>query len=224
MILALWPLVWLSQQLTRLLSRREAAGGHGSATVHREELQALARLGHEQGQLDESESRILTNLFRFSALQAHDIMTPRTVLRTLEADMTLAEVVEGEQLPFTRVPVIRESLDDIEGYVLRTELLLDAARGEEHRRVADYIRPIMAVPATLPVASLFSRLLDRREQIALLVDEFGGTEGVATMEDVVETLIGIEIMDEVDTIEDLRSAARQRWRRRAAELGIVEKE
>lgn len=220
LILGLYPLVRLSEMITSRLGSGEG-GAHGDK-MSREEFAAMAKLGKEQGVLAESELEIVTNLFRFASLCAHDIMTPRTVLFTLPAQTTIDEaLVRPETTVFSRILIWEENEDHVVGFVRKDEVLLRAARDEGGTVLGDMVRPIPAVPASVSVASLFETLLGRREHIALLVDEWGGVEGVATMEDVVETLLGLEIVDESDAVQDMREMARVKWKARAARMGIV---
>lgn len=212
------PFVWLSKGITRLLSSKEDR----SASVSREEITALAELGKEEGIFEEEESRILKNLFRFSSLRVRDIMTPRTVVQALPEDKTIDDVVEeNSEFRFSRIPVYTENRDDITGYVLKDEILLKAAQEEDQLTLRELKREILAIPDALPLPELFERLLDRLEHIALVVDEYGGTAGIVSMEDVVETLLGLEIVDEVDSAKDMQVLARQQWLRRARRLGLV---
>lgn len=225
------PLVLLSELITKAMK----GSGHGHGTVSKEEVAALARLGEEQGVFDASESRILRNLFRMGAVRTRDIMTPRTVMFAIPADKTVDDVVPKSALGgprtddtirtatmvFSRIPVYREHQDDVAGYVLKDELFLAAARGMGDVPVGDLVREMLVVPDTLPVYELFERLLNEREHIALVVDEYGGVDGVVSMEDVLETLLGLEIVDEVDATDDMREMARKKWRERRARLGTV---
>lgn len=219
-MLSMWPLVKLSQGITWLIARGEA-----SPVVERAEIAALAELGAREGVLRAGESRIVRNLFRFGELWAEDIMTPRTVLVALPEEATVAQALgRDEVLRFSRLPVFRGNLDSVTGFVLKSDILLHAARTGGRAadvRIADLRRPLLHVPESLPVPQLFDRLMADGAHIALVVDEFGGTAGLVTMEDVFETLVGLEIVDEVDTVEDLRELARQEWRRRARKLGLV---
>ncbi len=232
MVRLLIPLVWLSELITRVM---KPGGGHGHGQVSKEEVAALARLGEEQGVFDASESRILRNLFRMGVVWTRDIMTPRTVMFALPADKTVDDVVPRASvggkhaddtmrtatMVFSRIPVYRDSPDDVAGYVLKDELYLAAARGMGEVPVGDLVRELLVVPDTLPVHELFERLLNEREHIALVVDEYGGVDGVVSMEDVLETLLGLEIVDEVDTTADMREMARRKWHERRARLGSV---
>ena len=219
-IIAMWPLVKLSQGITRLLSQDE-----DEAAFSREEFTAMAELGEEEGVFEEKESRILRNLFRFNSLRVKDVMTPRTVIFDLPENTTIGEVVEEhDEFRFSRIPVYDDDPDDITGYVLKDEMLLRAAQEEFDVTLEEMARNILVVHETLPLPDLLERLLDRLEHIALVVDEYGGVAGVVTMEDVVETLLGLEIVDEADSVEDMQALARKQWFKRARELGMVSEE
>lgn len=219
-IFSMWPLVKLSQGLTYLLSQNE-----DEAAFSREEFTAMAELGEEEGVFEEKESRILRNLFRFNSLRVKDVMTPRTVVFDLHEGQTIGDVVEEhDEFRFSRIPVYDDDPDDVTGYVLKDEMLLRAAQEEHDVLLENIAREILVVRETLPLPDLLERLLDRLEHIALVVDEYGGVAGVVTMEDVVETLLGLEIVDEADSVEDMQALARQQWFKRARELGVVSDE
>ena len=216
MILVLLPLVWLSDAITRSLKR-----GRTALTLSREEFAALARVGEEQGVFDESEVRILRNLFRFGSLRTRDIMTPRTVMFSLEENVSVRDAIaERGSMIFSRIPIWKDSPDQVTGYILKDQLLLRAVRDELDAPLHSFAREALVVPDTVPVATLFEKLLDNREHIAIVVDEYGGTDGVVTMEDVLETLIGLEIVDEMDSVQDMRAMARSKWEARAKHIDI----
>lgn len=211
-----WPLVQLSKMVTRGLSSRKQV-----PTVSREELQALAIAGSREGILAEVESRIFLNLIRFKVIRVRDIMTPRVTVGMLQGEQTVLDVMQSSKaLTFSRVPIYGESHEDIRGYVLKSDILLARAEGRGESPLKDLAREVFFVPEVMSLDDLLRRLLARREPFAVVVDEYGGLAGVVTMEDVLETLLGMEIVDESDTIEDLRDAARKRWRQRARELGL----
>ncbi|MCA9530960.1 MAG: HlyC/CorC family transporter [Myxococcales bacterium] len=217
LIVVLAPLVWLSRRITTGLRRRGAQAG--GQTLSREELAALATVGREHGLIDESESRILRNLFLLSELRARDIMTPRTVVYMLSTDTTVGEAIEDRSaLSFSRIPVWKGEREHVVGYVLKDRLLLLGARGERGREVGTLVRPLVVVPESLAVTQVFERLLQRREHMALVIDEYGGVDGVVTMEDVLETLLGLEIVDEADAVKDMRAMARAKWEERARRM------
>ncbi len=137
----------------------------------------------------------------------------------------MSSVLDDESvLQFSRLPVYEEHQDHVTGYVLKDEILLHAARDEHDRQLATLKREIVAVPDSLPLPRLLSRLIGRSEHIALVLDEYGGTAGIVTMEDVVETVLGLEIVDEMDSVEDMQALAREHWYRRARRLGLVPEE
>jgi CBS domain containing-hemolysin-like protein len=214
LILILLPLVWLSEAITGFMRRRRVA-----EKLSREEFAALARVGEEQGVFDESEMRILRNLFLFGSLRTRDIMTPRTVMFSLEENTTVREAMaERGSMVFSRIPIWKETPDQITGYILKDQLLLRAARDELDVPVHAFAREALMVPDTVALPALFENLLDKREHIAVVVDEYGGVDGVVTMEDVLETLIGLEIVDEMDSVKDMRAMARAKWEVRAKHI------
>ena len=217
-IWTMWPLVKLSKVITRLLS-----SGEERVPFSREEFTALAELGEEEGVFEEKESRILKNLFRFNSLRVKDVMTPRTVMFDLDEEKTIGEVVEHyDEFRFSRIPVYSENRDDVTGYVLKDEMLLRAAQEEHDLKLKALAREMLVVRDSLPLPDLLERLLDKLEHVALVVDEYGGVEGIVTMEDVVETLLGLEIVDEADSVEDMQALARRQWFKRAKQLGMVQ--
>jgi CBS domain containing-hemolysin-like protein len=216
LIWILYPLVWLSQQLTKLLAR-----GEQEQQVSRAEFAALANLGAEEGVFNPQESRILQSLLRFSELVARDVMTPRTVMVAFPTTKPVREISDNE-LRFSRFPVFEDNRDHVTGYALRSEILRTVAEDRGDTPVGEIQRDVLTVPEMLPLPRLFERLLERKEHLALVVDEYGGTQGIATMEDVVETLLGLEIVDEADTVQDMQVLARERWVERARALGLLD--
>ncbi len=215
LILLMLPFVWLSEAITRVLKRSRAP-----QTFSREEFAALARVGEQQGVFDESEMRILRNLFHFGSLRTRDIMTPRTVMFSLEESTRVRDAVaERGSMVFSRIPVWKGTPDQVTGYVLKDQLLLRAARDELDAPLRSFTRPALMVPDSVPLPALFEKLLDNREHIAVVVDEYGGVDGVVTMEDLLETLIGLEIVDKMDSVKDMRAMARAKWEARAKHIG-----
>ncbi|MCB2216252.1 MAG: hemolysin family protein [Desulfobulbaceae bacterium] len=217
LIAVLYPLVWVSERLTKVIA-------HGQ-TVHifsREELLAMARIGEQSGHINTKESRIIQNLFRFNVLFTGDIMTPRTVISALPEGQQINDSIEFlTHTQFSRIPLFKEDIDDITGFVLRDDVLLKNSQGQGDEALATLKRNIHVVPNTMPLSMLFDCLLEQRQHIAIVVNEYGGTEGLVTLEDLVETLIGAEITDELDKVEDMRTLARRLWKERAQALGIA---
>jgi CBS domain containing-hemolysin-like protein len=217
LIYVLYPFVGMSLGLTKLL------GGTGSGSlVNRAEFGALAELGVEEGVFDESLSRIVKNLIRFSSLRGRDIMTPRTVVVAFNERDRIQDVLSGDtELPVSRVPVYKENIDQVSGYVFRHDLMQRLNLGKGKERLLSCRREVLVLPELIKLDDLFQRFLEKQEHIAVLVDEYGGLSGIVTMEDLVETLIGSEIVDEVDSIRDMQALARERWRARARRLGLI---
>jgi CBS domain containing-hemolysin-like protein len=212
----LYPLIVVSEWLTRWLSR-----GKDPHAFSRDEFVAMVDIGEEAGQLAPTESRILNNLLRFPELCAEDIMTPRTVVFTLQQDATVREVLEAQPtISFSRIPIYAANRDEVTGFVLKSDLLLNQYTNDGRAKLRDLNRKLGGIHERTRLGEVLENLLDNRSHIALVVDEHGGMEGIVTLEDVVETLIGIEIVDESDTIDDMRRLARQRWEERMQRIGI----
>jgi len=218
LIWLLYPLILVSESLTRWIARGKAAH-----VFHREDLAAMANLGERAGSLGADESRVIRNLLMLQDLTAGDVMTPRPVVMALPEDTTVTDALAHEGLQqFSRVPIYRETIDQVSGFVLKDEVLLAQARGEGGRRLAELRRELPTVHRGLGLRRLLAFLLERRQaHIALVIDEYGGTEGLVTMEDVVETLLGLEIVDEMDRNVDMQALARRRWRERARTMGLI---
>jgi CBS domain containing-hemolysin-like protein len=216
LIFILYPLIWVSEQVTRLI-----AHGKSIHAFSRDEFVAMAQVGEDGGQLRKEESRIIRNLLMFESLKAVDIMTPRTVMTILKESHTVSSALKDiEHFPFSRIPVFKDHRDNITGFVLKDEMLLMEARDQGDVEVTTLRRDIMTVPDTRPLTELLDSMLENRAHIALVTDSYGGTAGLVTLEDIVETLLGMEIIDEMDTTEDMQKLARRQWKKRARRLGI----
>lgn len=209
----LYPLVWLSAKLTRLFSK-----GDEYSAVSREELAALAKLGARHGALGPQESQLLENMLQLRRIRTEDILTPRTVVCALDASLTVGQALaELSDVPFTRLPAYGSSLDEVLGIVLRPWIHEVEREGGEETPLSDYINPVHRVSQGLPVLRLLDLFIKRREHMFLVEDAYGQTAGIVTLEDALETLLGREIMDESDTVEDMQELARSRYRDRLRE-------
>ena len=220
-IKALAPLVMLSQVITKSLKKDKSA-----SVLSRADFTAMATLGSQQGVLDESETKYLTNLLKFNKVRAQDVMTPRTVVISCDEKTGLADFHnKHSDLRFSRIPIYSENPDNVTGYFLKDEMLAELLKKPDSQSpVSGLRRDIITVAEDFPILKLFTRFIETREHISLVLDEFGGTAGVVTMEDVIETLLGIEIVDELDDTEDMQALARKRWKERARNLGLLENE
>lgn len=221
LIRTLAPLVWLSQQLTKLITR----GRPPPAPRHRDELMTVASMGEDAGQLHPGETRLVHNLLQLDAIKTADIMTPRTVVFSLPADTRLDGFVEAvKDSPFTRIPVHGpDDSADITGFVIKGEVLMQCITGDDaDATLAGLARPIVSTLDRGPVDGLFRNMIAGGHHIMLVVDEYGVVLGIVTLEDVVETVFGFEIVDEQDTIEDLGAYARELWQERARRISATD--
>ncbi len=210
------PAVFAFEFLTRAMRPNEDA-----PTVTRSELQVMARISAEEGGIQERENRIVSNLLQLADVQVETIMTPRTVVMMFQQEQTVGEVMELHKfLPYSRIPVYGESADDIKGYVLRHEIYKRAAADEYQLKMREIARELQVVPETNTVAKVLDEFIVKQDHIFLVIDEYGGTAGLITLEDTVETLLGIEILDESDRVADLRQLARRRYQ---AQLDLLER-
>lgn len=217
MLFCLAPLVWLSQFITRHLKKDK-----DKPVLNRADFLIMTRLGTDAGVLEKDEEKIIHNLLRFSKILVRDIMTPRIVVIAASDKLTVREFHDkNPELPFSRVPLYHERNDNVTGYFLRDDLLLNLVEDNDHRTLAEIRRDIIIVHKTLPIPDLLNTFITKKEHMALVVDEFGGMEGIVTMEDIIETLLGLEIVDESDSAEDMQALARKNWELRARRMGIV---
>lgn len=207
----LYPFILISQQITKWLK-----GSKKELPVSRDELSALARLGAVSGVFKKKESMMIENLMKFDYIKVKDIMTPRVVVASEDEETKVSELKSKvSEIPFSRIPVYRQNRENITGYVLKDDLMLKLV----HKRGADTLksfrRPIPLVVDSLPLSSLYEKFIAEKDIISIVVDEYGGMSGIVTMEDLIETILGLEIVDEYDNIENLRKSARERWEKRA---------
>ena len=211
-----YPLVILAQGLMRALTPDEPP-----PVLSREEMTAMTELGYEEGIVERGESRLLQNVLRYGDLQVKDVMTPRTVMVAAEETLTVQQFFDEYGTPlFSRIPVYRERTDNVTGYVLKSDLLLEMARDRFDTPLDELRRDTIFVPESQSVREAFELLVANQQHIAPVVDEYGGIAGVVTMEDVVETLLGLEIVDESDIEQDMRRLAREKWVERARRMGL----
>jgi len=204
-IYALFPLVWLSQFITKILKKDKE-----KSVLSRADFSAMAEIGEKEGIFRSNESKIIHNLLRLNTIRAKDIMTPRTVVKAANQELTIQTFYSNNQkLQFSRIPVFAESKDHINGFVLKDEILSNIIKDNGQAPLRDIMREIYIINEQMPLPDLFNQMMEKREHIALVVDEFGGMAGILTMEDIIETLLGIEIVDEQDNIEDMQLLARR---------------
>lgn len=207
-----YPLVWLSTRLTRLFK-------HGKEhEITREEIIALASLGYKDGTLFSQENTYLSNLLSLRDVRTEEVLTPRSVVHMLNQDVTVTEALDHDETrQFTRMPVYGTDFDDIKGKVIRGDLFEAERAGHGSEPIQQFAKPVTRVSEKLPVQQLLDLFIKNRAHLFLVEDEFGQTAGVVTLEDAIETLLGREILDERDTVEDMQELARKKYRRRLRE-------
>lgn len=216
LIPVLYPFVMLSELLTRGLSHEKKIEGFS-----REEFAAMADLGEQEGQLEERESRILKNMFLLKETLVTDVMTPRPVIFSLPESLTVSEYFDNHyDTRFSRIPIYAENSEMFTGFVLKDDLLLAQASDESEKTLKNYRRELLTLTDKNSLSDAFDEVLRNRAHIMVIIDEYGGVEGIITMEDILETLLGLEIMDESDKTADMQQYARSMWKKRAQAMGI----
>lgn len=212
-----YPIVIISGYLTKFLS-----GNSDEKTTSREEISAMASIGKEEGIFTEKENKIIQNLLRLKNVKVEEIMTPRVVVASANEDLLLTVFMENkDNLKFSRIPVYHQSDENITGYVFRQEVFENLAEDQDELKIKDIKRRILFVPENMVLFSVWENLMESKEHMAIVVDEYGSMRGIVTMEDIIETLLGIEIIDETDTIVDMQKYAREKWEARQKEYNIM---
>ena len=210
-----FPFVWLSNTLSKSISSKEDK-------VSREEIAAMAEMGEDEGSIDEQESDIIENLFRLKEIQIEDILTPRSVIYAFEDTQTVGKIMDStEDIIFSRIPVFNDNIDNIIGMVYKDNLLETMADDYFEKTMSELIEPVEQVYEKESVETILNKFIKNRSHMFIVKDEFGGTTGIVTLEDCIETLLGVEIMDESDEVADMRKLAKdqQRQKRKSEENG-----
>jgi len=216
MIYIMYPVVWISKRITNIVS-----GGKPQEKVSREEIAALTEIGLEEGVFAESESKTIKNLIRSRSIKANEVMTPRTVVVAIPENTRLPEFFDHPEVRrHSRFPVYDKNPDNITGYVLKYDITDQLSKGNNEMQIRDIRRHVVICYENITIPKLFDILLEKKEQIAVLIDEYGGMSGIVTLEDIIETFFGFEIIDERDTQADMQQLAKDKWRARAENLHI----
>jgi CBS domain containing-hemolysin-like protein len=219
MIVITYPLVIISALITNAISKNRQL-----LTTSREEIAALASIGADEGVFSEKEHKIIQNLLQLKNVKVTEIMTPRVVVAVADENLSLAEFLKNKDyLKFSRIPVFSDEEENITGYVFRQTVFEKLAEDQHDLQLKDIKREIVIVPNSIVLFSLWEKLLIKKEHIALIVDEYGGLDGIVTMEDIIETLLGLEIIDEKDTITDMQKFARDRWNARQTKYNHLDR-
>ncbi len=213
MIFGLYPFVRISEFIGKLFNEPEGA------SVTREEMIMAAELGVDEGTLHKKESAIIKNLLMLNNIFVADVMTPRSVFFALDGDMTVEEVANKYRpIRFSRIPVYHDNLDQVIGLTHRYKILEALSNDQHGLKIKDIVTTINTVPERMPVSSLIDFLIKKKEHLALAVDEYGIITGLVTLEDAIETLLGVEIVDEFDNITDMRQYALDQWQMRKNQM------
>lgn len=207
-----YPLVWIATRMTKLFTNGK------KNEITREEIIALASLGYKGGALVSQENEYLENLLKLREVRTEDILTPRTVVHILDENLSVKDALDHPNaLQFTRIPTYADNSDNITGKVIRIDLYEAERQGRGEDSISNFAREVIRVPNTLPVQNLLDLFIKHRMHLFIVVDEYGQTAGIVTLEDAIETLLGREIVDESDTVVDMQKLARHKHRDRLQE-------
>jgi CBS domain containing-hemolysin-like protein len=219
MVIIAYPLVWLTSLVSKLISSNKS-----ELSTSPEEISALAGIGAEEGIFSEKVSKIIQNVLKLKEVRVTEIMTPRVVVARAEENTLLTDFLDNKDyLRFSRIPVYESSDDQITGYVFRQSVFEELAEDHHKLKLKDLKREIQVVSASMTLFTVWEMLLDKKEHLALVVDEYGGMDGIVTMEDIIESLLGLEIMDEKDTVVDMQQLAKERWEARQTKYKWLKK-
>lgn len=217
MIYIVYPLVLTTEFITKLVSRKEGY------TISREEIAVLTNIGEREGVFESNESKIINNLIKLKSIKVRNIMTPRTVVLAALEDLTLEEFFSNKDyFRYSRIPIYRDSVDNITGFVLKSDILLHLANNKKSIKLKDIRRNIISCYENTTILRFYDLMITRKEHVALVIDEYGGMEGIVTLEDVIETILGLEITDECDIQIDMQQFAKERWKKLSEKINVVE--
>lgn len=210
LIFSIYPLVVLFESLSKVFARDEDEN-----SVTREEMIVTAEMGVLEGILRPKESMIIRNLLMLDAVKIADIMTPRSVITAFEAQETVEHVMnKNRPIRFSRIPVYDRDLDHVLGMVHRYKILEAYSNDEDKRKISELMTPIQSVPENISVAAALDQFIRKKEHVFVVTDDYGSTAGLVSLEDAIETLLGVEIIDEFDSVADLRQYALEKWKER----------
>ena len=218
MILITYPLVLFSGLITKIFSKNK-----NEQSTSREEISALASIGADEGIFMEKEYKIIQNVLKLKNVKVSEIMTPRVVVAMADENLPLEDFLKNKDfLKFSRIPVFTDNYENVTGYVFRQQVFEKLAEDQHQLKLKDIKRQIVVVQDSTVLFSVWENLLQRKEHIALVIDEYGGLDGIVTMEDIIETLLGLEIVDEKDMVTDMQKLARDRWKTRQAKYNFID--
>ena len=211
LIFVVFPMVVVGEKISKSFNK----GDSDKSKASREELIAMAELSEDEGAIDSQEGDIIENLMKLDNISAEDVMTPRSVMFALSKTDTVGEVVDKySPLVFSRIPIYENSLDQIIGFVHRYDLVNKQAEDKFDVEMYSLMEPVHSVGDKDSVSDILDQFVKRRQQIFIVSDEFGTTTGLITLEDAIETLLGVEIVDEHDSVVDMRKLATAKLKKR----------
>ncbi len=218
MVIITYPLVIMTGYITKLFSRNI-----NEISVSREEVSEMAKIGTEEGVFEEKENKVIQNLIQLKTVKVSEVMTPRVVVTVADENMSLKEfLIKKEFLYYSRIPIYSKNKENITGYVFRQTVFEKLAEAETKLKLGDIRREIVTAYVSQTLINLWEVLLEKKEHIALIVDEYGGMAGIVSMEDIIETILGLEIVDESDRITNMQKYARKRWDERKSKYNILD--
>lgn len=218
LIVIMFPIVVIIEWTTKLFTSNDE-----EVIVSREEVAAMADVGEDEGVIDEDENKIIQNVIKLNNVKAYDVMTPRVVAAIASESMTLKDFYKDKNYShFSRIPVYAESPEFITGYILRSKALEDLAEDHFEKKIGDIKRNILLFNEEMSVNDIWDALLKNKEQIAGIIDEYGTFQGILTLEDIIETIFGLEIIDERDEVSDMQQYARERWQQRQKRFAEIQ--
>ena len=207
LIKVLYPLVWISMFLTNAISK----GKIKESTFSRDEIMAAVTMGEKEGSILSKESALIENLFKLKNIKTKDIMTPRSVVFALKSDITVEEAIEDDKMYIhSRIPIFTDTIDDVIGIVFNQNILEQSVEEKDQTILLDITVPVHKISENVPVSSLIDQFINRKTHLFIVQDNYGQTSGVVTLEDAIETLLGVEIVDEMDEVEDMQAFARNK--------------
>ena len=217
MIFVSFPLVWILEKMQRMISGRST-----QVSVSREDISAMVSVATEEEVIEKEEKKMIQNLLKLDEVTAHEIMTPSAVVEMAEADMTVREFYQSDNT-HSRILVYDPENDEyVMGYVLRQTVLEKMAEDSFDLQLKEITRPIMTFSEEDSVSDIWEKLIEKKEQISVIIDEYGSMRGIVTMEDVIETMLGQEIVDETDEVVDMQEYAKEQWEK--AQKDIIKAE
>lgn len=213
MIIISFPLVWVLEKMQRLISSHS-----DQVSVSREDISAMVSVATEEEEIEKEEKKMIQNILKLDEVTAHEIMTPSVVVEMVPGNMTIREFYDSENT-HSRILVYDEENDEyVVGYVLRQEVLEKMAEDKFSTTLNDILRPVLRFSEEDSVSDIWETLIEKKEHISVILDEYGSLRGIVTMEDVIETMLGHEIVDEKDEVVDMQEYAKEQWEKAQKEI------